>query len=492
MKTNNEIESSSTSSNLLTGDVELAQERLDELKQTVQAERGANQKLYDSVAGGLDATPEETNEIVDSIVASAATDGVAIIEPEERKAATAAAVVEVGRSGDQPRTAEQLDAIATGDPEGFKAIVDAANQVGVDTDEVARELREREDGINTAGITKELLEMAERAEAQEPGYVFYNPRELAERRGRILEAAKKLDSDDWADVKNVAKVLNACSDAAASLRAGNMTIVADMFDDTLRDFLPNIPAGVLHEMYSSEDMEESRVMQQFVHNVLEGTQDLKVENAQVIAKATGYENVSDFFNKSTGGVEDTSDIGRFLMSHPELRVLAGYPTGSPENIADKMNLMREQDEFTIDLLVRQMGLPAELVRDIDRGMKGRCLKKTEHETDVEEYSENHMKELTTITKMVAHFGVDRILKIHNEIGIVNFGKRSIDSLEKLEKIIDNDEDALREIRDKEIIVSLEDALNDDIGSFALTESLFRGGDNGYHMPFEVSSLKGRR
>ena len=215
MKTNNEIESSSTSSNLLTGDVELAQERLDELKQTVQA--------------------------------------------------------------------EQLDAIATGDPEGFKAIVDAANQVGVDTDEVARELREREDGINTAGITKELLEMAERAEAQEPGYVFYNPRELAERRGRILEAAKKLDSDDWADVKNVAKVLNACSDAAASLRAGNMTIVADMFDDTLRDFLPNIPAGVLHEMYSSEDMEESRVMQQFVHNVLEGTQDLKVENAQVIA-----------------------------------------------------------------------------------------------------------------------------------------------------------------------------------------------------------------
>ena len=472
MKTNNEIESSSTSSNLLTGDVELAQERLDELKQTVQAERGANQKLYDSVAGELDATPEETNEIVDSIVASAATDGVASIEPEERKAATAAAVVEVGRSGDQPRTAAQLDAIATGDPEGFKAIVDAANQVGVDTDEVARELREREDGINTAGITKELLEMAERAEAQEPGYVFYNPRELAERRGRILEAAKKLDSDDWADVKNVAKVLNACSDAAASLRAGNMTIVADMFDDTLRDFLPNIPAGVLHEMYSSEDMEESRVMQRFVHNVLEGTQDLKVENAQVIAKAAGYENVSDFFNKSTGGVEDTSDIGRFLMSHPELRVLAGYPTGSPENIADKMNLMREQDEFTIDLLVRQMGLPAELVRDIDRGMKGRCLKKTEHETDVEEYSENHMKELTTITKMVAHFGVDRILKIHNEIGIVNFGKRSIDSLEKLERIIDNDEDALREIRDKEIIVSLEDALNDDIGSFALTESLF--------------------
>ena len=289
MKTNNEIESSSTSSNLLTGDVELAQERLDELKQTVQAERGANQKLYNSVAGELDATPEETNERVDSIVASAA---------------------------------EQLDAIATGDPEGFKAIVDAANQVGVDTDEVARELREREGRLNAAGITKELLEMAERAEAQEPGYVFYNIQELTERRDRILEAVKKLDSDDWADVKNVAKVLNTCSDAATSLRAGNMTIVADMFDDTLRDFLPNIPAGVLHEMYSSEDMEESRVMQQFVHNVLEGTQDLKVENAQVIARVAGYENVLDFFNKSTGGVEDTSDIGRFLMAHPELRVLA--------------------------------------------------------------------------------------------------------------------------------------------------------------------------
>lgn len=228
MKTNNEIESSSTSSNLFTGDVELARERLDELKQTVQAERGANQKLYDSVAGELDATPEETNKIVDSIVASAAADGAASIELEEKKAATAAAVVEVGRSGDQPRTAEQLDAIATGDPEGFKAIVDAANQVGVDTDEMARELREREGRLNTAGITKELLEMAERAEAQEPGYVFYNPRELAERRGRMLEAAKKLDSDDWADVKNVAKVLNACSDAAASLRAGNMTIVADI------------------------------------------------------------------------------------------------------------------------------------------------------------------------------------------------------------------------------------------------------------------------
>ena len=106
MKTNNEIESSSTSSNLFTGDVELARERLDELKQTVQAERGANQKLYNSVAGELDATPEETNEIVDSIVASAAADGAASIELEEKKAATAAAVVEVGRSGDQPRTAE--------------------------------------------------------------------------------------------------------------------------------------------------------------------------------------------------------------------------------------------------------------------------------------------------------------------------------------------------------------------------------------------------
>ena len=485
MKTDNEIKSSSISPNISTGDVEPVQERLDELGQTVQAEYRANQKLLDSVASELGTTPKETNEIVDSIVASAVVDGAA----SKKEAATAAAVVEVGRSGDQPRTAEQLDVIATGDPEGFKAIVDAANQVGVDTDEVARELREREGRLNAAGITKELLEMAERAEAQEPGYVFYNPQKLTERRDRILEAVKKLDSDDWADVKNVAKVLNTCSDAATSLRAGNMTIVADMFDDALRDFLLNAPAGVLHEMDSSEDMEESRVIRQFVHSVLEGTQDLKVENAQVIARAAGYENVSDFFNKSTGGVEDTSGIGRFLMAHPELRVLAGYPTGSPENIADKMNLMREQDEFTIDLLMRQMGLPAELVRDIDRGMKGRCLKKTEHETDVEEYSENHMKELTTITKMVAHFGVDRILKIHNEIGIVNFGKRSIDSLEKLEKIIDNDEDALREIRDKEIIVSLEDALNDDIGSFALTESLFRGGDNGYHMPFEVSSLK---
>ncbi len=43
-------------------------------------------------------------------------------------------------------------------------------------------------------------------------------------------------------------------------------------------------------------------MQQFVHNVLE-LKILKFENAQVIAKAAGYENVSDFFNKSTGGVE---------------------------------------------------------------------------------------------------------------------------------------------------------------------------------------------
>ena len=92
MKTDNEIESSSISPNLSTGDVESAQERLDELGQTVQAEYRANQKLLDSVASELGTTSKETNEIVDSIVASAVADGPAM---EKKEAATAAAVVEL-------------------------------------------------------------------------------------------------------------------------------------------------------------------------------------------------------------------------------------------------------------------------------------------------------------------------------------------------------------------------------------------------------------
>ena len=134
----------------LTGDVEIvtpAQEQLNELQRRVEMVRSESntiKELYNEVAEQQNSTPETTNEAVDSIVADAVADGAKSIGSGAKEAAIAAAIVEIGLPGDQPKTAEQLETIATANIDSTEAVVSAAEQAGVDTDEVARELKEKE------------------------------------------------------------------------------------------------------------------------------------------------------------------------------------------------------------------------------------------------------------------------------------------------------------------------------------------------------------
>lgn len=147
---NNKIKTPHDFPSYLTGDVKIvtpAQEQLNELQRRVEMVRSESdtiKELYNEVAEQQNSTPETTNEAVDSIVADAVADGVKSIEPGTKEAAIAAAIVEIGLPGDQPKTAEQLEAIATANIGSTEAVVSAAEQAGVDTDEVARELKEKE------------------------------------------------------------------------------------------------------------------------------------------------------------------------------------------------------------------------------------------------------------------------------------------------------------------------------------------------------------
>ena len=134
----------------LTGDVEIvtpAQEQLNELQRRVEMVRSESntiKELYNEVAEQQNSTPETTNEAVDSIVADAVMDGTKSIESGAKEAAIAAAIAEVSLPGDQPKTTEQLEAIVAANIDSTEAVVSAAEQAGVDTDEVARELQEKE------------------------------------------------------------------------------------------------------------------------------------------------------------------------------------------------------------------------------------------------------------------------------------------------------------------------------------------------------------
>lgn len=147
---NNKIKTPHDFPSYLTGDVKIvtpAQEQLNELQRRVEMVRSESntiKELYNEVAEQQNSTPEATNEAVDDIVADAVADGVKSIEPGTKEAAIAAAIVEIGLPGDQPKTAEQLEAIATANIGSTEAVVSAAEQAGVDTDEVARELKEKE------------------------------------------------------------------------------------------------------------------------------------------------------------------------------------------------------------------------------------------------------------------------------------------------------------------------------------------------------------
>jgi hypothetical protein len=147
---NNKIKTPHDFPSYLTGDVKIvtpAQEQLNELQRRVEMVRSESdtiKELYNEVAEQQNSTPEATNEAVDDIVADAVADGVKSIEPGTKEAAIAAAIVEIGLPGDQPKTAEQLEAIAAANIDSTEAVVSVAEQAGVDTDEVARELQEKE------------------------------------------------------------------------------------------------------------------------------------------------------------------------------------------------------------------------------------------------------------------------------------------------------------------------------------------------------------
>lgn len=147
---NNKIKTSHDFLSYLTGDVKIvtpAQEQLNELQRRVEMVRSESntiKELYNEVAEQQNSTPEATNEAVDDIVADAVADGAKSIESGAKEAAIAAAIVEIGLPGDQPKTAEQLEAIAAANIDSTEAVVGAAEQAGVDADEVARELQEKE------------------------------------------------------------------------------------------------------------------------------------------------------------------------------------------------------------------------------------------------------------------------------------------------------------------------------------------------------------
>ena len=147
---NNKIKTPHDFPSYLTGDVKIvtpAQEQLNELQRRVEMVRSESntiKELYNEVAEQQNSTPEATNEAVDDIVADAVADGAKSIESGAKEAAIAAAIVEIGLPGDQPKTAEQLETIATANIDSTEAVVSAAEQAGVDTDEVARELKEKE------------------------------------------------------------------------------------------------------------------------------------------------------------------------------------------------------------------------------------------------------------------------------------------------------------------------------------------------------------
>lgn len=147
---NNKIKTPHDFPSYLTGDVKIvtpAQEQLNELQwrvEMVRSESDTIKELYNEVAEQQNSTPETTNEAVDSIVADAVMDGAKSIESGAKEAAIAAAIAEVSLPGDQPKTTEQLEAIAVANIDSTEAVVSAAEQAGVDTDEVARELQEKE------------------------------------------------------------------------------------------------------------------------------------------------------------------------------------------------------------------------------------------------------------------------------------------------------------------------------------------------------------
>ena len=147
---NNKIKTPHDFPSYLTGDVKIvtpAQEQLNELQwrvEMVRSESDTIKELYNEVAEQQNSTPETTNEAVDSIVADVVMDGAKSIESGAKEAAIAAAIAEVSLPGDQPKTAEQLEAIAVANIDSTEAVVGAAEQAGVDTDEVARELQEKE------------------------------------------------------------------------------------------------------------------------------------------------------------------------------------------------------------------------------------------------------------------------------------------------------------------------------------------------------------
>lgn len=147
---NNKLKISHDFPSHLTGDVEIvtpAQEQLNELQRRVEMVRSESntiKELYNEVAEQQNSTPETTNEAVDSIVADAVADGAKSIGPGAKEAAIAAAIAEVSLPGDQPKTTEQLEAIAAANIDSTEAVVSVAEQAGVDTDEVARELQEKE------------------------------------------------------------------------------------------------------------------------------------------------------------------------------------------------------------------------------------------------------------------------------------------------------------------------------------------------------------
>mgnify|MGYP007026486642 CR=1 FL=1 len=186
----------------------------------------------------------------------------------------------------------------------------------------------------------------------------------------------------------------------------------------------------------------------------------RIEQQNKKAKLQGYENIQEKHADIIAGKiqnDGLQTLDVLLDSTSELQ-----PDTEPTKTKDVMLACME----AIDL-------PAELSEVIASAVLARCYEQSEADGDKERLKPQYPQAiLTKLADRVKDMGVNTIMRLHKECGIVNFADTTYVMLERMVKFIDRDPELMERLQNHEVCVVIKDGSNDHNGAFIHDDSIF--------------------
>ncbi|MFZ2544799.1 MAG: hypothetical protein WAW80_02385 [Candidatus Saccharimonadales bacterium] len=266
-----------------------------------------------------------------------------------------------------------------------------------------------------------------------------------------------------------------------------------LYNDTKQDYNYSTALQTLNSVMPAESFKRlydsnNPRSKESINSVLESTEltdKTFPDVAELLLKTYGS-------RKELANVADGVDplVDKLRNSDFKVDLAIGLIEPMPENLKDTESLAKHDHsmiEQSKDILENKLKLPHSFVQKYGVAIYGRLLSPPSHMRELGYINGEMLAErLSRVKESVNAVGPDTIVRLHEQLGLVNIDNYAPEDLQSLVKLLDGNQEYIKQLQNGDVTVAFADAYGDHNGALSQTFDAYRR-DNGKTLMFEISS-----